>query len=160
MAGEISALTGGQKAVLLVLRFSIGWHFFDQGYGKLISPYWSSQGYLNASWGPFKMIAETPWMLAVADCSMILGLMVIGLLLMIGLFTRAAAICGVLLLAMIYAAVPPLDYTGFVVATSQGTELYVDKNLVEILAIVVLASFPAGHIMGLDIMVRHWWRNR
>ena len=160
MAGEISSLTGWQKLVLVVLRFSLGWHFFYQGYGKIISPYWSADGYLNASWGPFKMIAQTPWMLTVANYSMIVGLMLLGLLLMIGLFTRTAAILGILLLGMIYAAIPPLDYTGFVVSTSQGSELYVDKNLIEILAMVVVASFPTGHIMGLDILVRHWWRNR
>jgi len=160
LAGEISSLTGWQKFVLVVLRFAIGWHFFYQGYGKIISPYWSAEGYLNASWGPFKMIAQTPWMLTVADYAMILGLMLLGICLMIGLFTRAAAICGILLLGMIYAAMPPLDYAGFVVSTAQGTELYVDKNLIEILALVVVASFPTGHIMGLDILVRHWWRNR
>ena len=160
MAGEVSSLTGWQKVVLVVLRFSIGWHFFYQGYGKVIAPYWSAGGYLNASWGPFKMIGQTPWMLTLANYSMMIGLMLIGLLLMIGLFTRAAAILGVLLLGAIYAAVPPLDYTGFVVSTAQGTELYVDKNLIEILAMVVVASFPVRHIMGLDILVRHWWRNR
>ena len=160
MNAESTRLSGWQKTVLVVLRFAIGWHFFFQGFGKLISPFWSAEGYLKASWGPFKWIANTPWALGIADYAMVLGLMLIGLFLMVGLFTRTAAIVGIALLGMIYAAIPPLDYTGFVVSTGQGTELYVDKNLIEILALVVVASFRTGLIIGLDILVSHWWRNR
>jgi len=155
-----SPLNGWQKTVLLALRFSLGWHFFYQGFGKLVNPYWSAGGYLNVSWGPFKMIGDTPWMLTVANYATMLGLVLIGTLLMVGLFTRTAAVCGALLLTMIFAAVPPLNYTGFVVSTAQGSELYVDKNLIEILGLVIVASFRTGHIMGLDILVSHWWRNR
>jgi thiosulfate dehydrogenase [quinone] large subunit len=153
-------LSNLQKTVLVVLRFAIGWHFFYQGFGKVISPLWTSESYLKASWGPFLKIAEIPWMLAVADFTMIVGLLVIGLLLMLGLFTEWAAVGGALLLGLIYLAVPPLDYTGFVMSTLQGSELYVDKNLIEILALITVASFPTGHIMGLDILVSHWRRNR
>jgi thiosulfate dehydrogenase [quinone] large subunit len=160
LSAEGSRLSWWQKTVLVVLRFAIGWHFFFQGFGKLISPYWTAEGYLNASWGPFKWITTTPWMLGVADYTMVLGLMIVGILLMVGLFTRTAAIIGIILLGLIYVAVPPLDFTGFVVSTGQGTELYVDKNLIEILALVVVASFRTGLIIGLDILVRHWWRNR
>ena len=160
MSAEVTQLSGWQKTVLVVLRFAIGWHFFFQGFGKLISPYWTAEGYLGASWGPFKWITTAPWALGIADTMMVLGLMVVGILLMIGLFTRVACLLGIILLGMIYAAIPPLDFTGFVVSTAQGTELYVDKNLIEILALVVVASFGTGHIIGLDILVRHWWRNR
>ena len=60
---------------------------------------------------------------------------------------------------MIYVAIPPLDYSGFVMSTAQGTELYVDKNLIEILALAVVASFKTGSILGLDILVSNW-RNK
>jgi thiosulfate dehydrogenase (quinone) large subunit len=156
LSSNTTSLTGWQKTTLLVLRFALGWHFFYQGFGKIIWPYWSSEGYLSVSWGPFLRIAETPWMLALADLSMMWGLMIVGLCLMLGLFTRLAAVGGAFLLLLIYLAVPPLDYTGFVVATTQGTELYVDKNLIELLALLVVASFPTGRMLGLDILVRHW----
>lgn len=155
-----SCLTNWQKTILVILRFAIGWHFFYQGFGKAISPFWTSEGYLKASWGPFVKIAETPWLLAITDYTVVAGLMIIGLLLMLGLFSRLAAVLGVFLLGLIYLAVPPLDYTGFVISTTQGSELYVDKNLIEILALVTVGSFPTGRIMGLDILVSHWWRNR
>jgi thiosulfate dehydrogenase [quinone] large subunit len=152
-------ITSLQTTLLVVLRFAIGWHFFYQGYGKLIAPYWSSAGYLNASWGPFSMIADNPTLLAIADYTMIWSLMILGFMIMVGLFTRFALICGALLLGSIYMAVPPLDYTGFVISTEQGTELYVNKTLIELIAMVLLASFDSGRILGLDILI-HQWRNK
>jgi thiosulfate dehydrogenase [quinone] large subunit len=151
-----SGLNGWQKTVLVVLRFALGWHFFYQGFGKLIAPYWSAEGYLKASWGPFARIAASPTLLAIADYTTMWALVILGVCLMVGLFSRLAAVGGALLLGMIYAAVPPLDYTGFVIATSQGTELYVDKTLIEIMALLVVASFRTGHILGLDILVDYW----
>lgn len=153
---ELTRLTNWQKTVLVVLRFAIGWHFFYQGFGKIVSVGWTSSGYLNASWGPFLLIAENPTLLALADLATMWGLMILGILLMVGLFTRSAAVLGIGLLLMIYSAVPPLDYTGFVYSTNQGSELYVDKTLIEILALVAVASFDTGRILGLDIMVRYW----
>ncbi len=152
----MTRLTGWQKTVLVVLRFAIGWHFFYQGFGKLVSVSWSSEGYLGASWGPFLRVAENPTLLSIADQATMWGLTILGVLLMVGLFTRFAAVMGVGLLLMIYLAIPPLDYTGFVFSTSQGSELYVDKTLIELLALIVVGSFDTGRIIGLDIWVRYW----
>jgi thiosulfate dehydrogenase [quinone] large subunit len=149
-------ISNWKKLLLVVLRFAVGWHFFYQGFGKLTWPYWTAEGYLNASWGPFEMIAENPTLLLLADYAMMWGLLLIGLMLMIGLFTRIAAIAGICLLGLIFVAVPPLDYTGFIVSTTQGTELYVDKNLIEILALALVASFDTGRMLGLDILVDYW----
>jgi len=153
---EKSEISNWKKALLVLLRFSIGWHFFYQGYGKLISPFWTSEGFLKASWGPFASIAENPTLLAIADYAMMWGLVIVGLMLMIGLFTQIASLAGLALLIMIYVALPPLDYTGFVITTTQGTELYVDKNFIEILALAVVTSFQTGRMLGLDILVEYW----
>lgn len=151
-----SGLTGWQKTVLVVLRFALGWHFFYQGFGKLVAPHWSSAGYLRASWGPFARMAESPTLLALADYTTMWALVILGICLMVGLFSRLAALGGALLLLLIFAAIPPLNYTGFVISTAQGTELYVDKTLIEIIALIVVASFKTGHMLGLDILVQHW----
>jgi len=153
---EKSEISSWKKTLLILLRFAIGWHLFYQGFGKVISPFWTSEWYLKASWGPFLKIAESPTLLWIADFTMMWGLVIVGLLLMIGLFTQIASLLGLALLIMIFVAIPPLDYTGFVVSTTQGTELYVDKNLIEILALSVIASFKTGRILGLDILVEHW----
>lgn len=153
---ETTRLSSWQKTILVVLRFAIGWHFFYQGFGKIVSVGWSSGGYLSASWGPFLKIAENPTLLWLVDLSTMWGLMILGILLMVGLFTRFAAVMSAGLLLMIFAAIPPLDYTGFVYSTSQGSELYVDKTLIELIALIVIASFDTGRILGLDILVRYW----
>lgn len=160
MRGDTRDLAGGQKLLLVVLRFVIGWHFFYQGYGKLISVDWSSAGYLGASWGPFLRIAESPKLLTIADYTTIWALIILGILLMVGLFTQFAAITGSLLLWSFFLAIPPLDYTGFVISTPQGTELYVDKTLIEALALMLVASFKTGRMLGLDILVRNWRHQR
>lgn len=157
---ELDRLNGWQKTILVILRFAIGWHLFYQGFGKIISPYWSAEGYLTASWGPFLKIAENATLLSLADLTTMWGLMILGVFLMVGFLTRLSAVLGAGLLIMIYMAVPPLDYTGFVYSTSQGSELYVDKTLIEILALIVVASFNTGRILGLDILVRYWRANR
>ncbi len=160
MRGETEVLSGWHKLLLVVLRFSIGWHFFFQGFGKLIWPYWSAEGYLRAAWGPFQQIAENPSLLAVADYTTIWALIILGFLLMVGLFSRFAAIAGTLLMVSFYLAVPPLDYTGFVLWSPQGTELYVDKTLIEALALLLVGSFRTGRMLGLDILIDYWRQGR
>jgi uncharacterized membrane protein YphA (DoxX/SURF4 family) len=157
---EWDSVSGFQKTLLVVLRFAIGWHFFYQGFGKLISVDWSAEGYLKAGWGLFRSIAEDPTWLNIADYTVIWGLMILGVLLMVGMFTQFAAVAGTLLLLLFYLAIPPLDYSGFVIWTSQGTELYVDKTLIEALALMVVASFRTGRMLGFDILIQHWRQRR
>lgn len=149
-----------QQVLLVVLRFAIGWHLFYQGFGKLVAVHWTSQGYLRASHGPlaglFQWIGESPTLVAIADFTTIWGLMILGVLLMIGLLTRWAALGGAVLLFLFYAAVPPLDLTGFVVPNERGTELYVNQTLLEVLTLLLIAAFPTGHMIGLDILTHHW----
>jgi thiosulfate dehydrogenase (quinone) large subunit len=141
-----------QQILLVTLRFAIGWHLFYQGFGKVVAVEWSSADFLRFSWGPFAWMAEQPTLLAIADFMVIWGLMILGVLLMVGLFTRIAAVLGGFLVLLFYLAAPPLDFTGFVMPGPQGTELYVDKNLIEVLALWVLAAFPTGRMIGLDII--------
>jgi thiosulfate dehydrogenase [quinone] large subunit len=98
--------------------------------------------------------------LAIADYVTIWGLIILGLFLMLGLFTRFAAIAGSLLVFSFYLALPPLDYSGFVLWTPQGTELYVDKTLIEALALLLVGSFRTGRMLGLDILVDYWRQRR
>lgn len=148
-----------QKLLLVLLRFSIGWHLFYQGLGKLRAVDWSAQGYLAAATGPFASlfhtIAEGPRLIAWADFLTIWGLMILGILLMVGLFTRIAALGGIFLLALFYLAAPPLASEGFTVISPEGAELYVNKTFLEALALLVVLSFPTGRMVGLDILLRH-----
>ncbi len=156
---QSSGATRVQKFLLVLLRFSIGWHLFYQGLGKLRAVEWTARGYLGAATGPFaplfQSIADGPRLMALADFSTVWGLMVLGILLMVGLFTRVSALGGIALLMLFYLAAPPLAAEGFTVMSSEGAELYVNKTLLEALALLLVLSFPTGQMVGLDILIRY-----
>jgi len=142
-----------QTAGLFLLRIAIGWHFLYEGVVKLLDPNWSSAGYLAESrWifaGIFNWIITNPPVLKIVDLLNIWGLICIGLGLFFGCFTRVASISGIILLLLYYIANPPLIGISYGMQT-EGNYLIVDKNLVELLALCVLALFPAGKFWGLD----------
>jgi thiosulfate dehydrogenase [quinone] large subunit len=77
------------------------------------------------------------------------GLIVIGLCLFLGVFARPAKISGILLLFLYYISYPPFaDYS--VSIPVEGSYWIVNKNLIELAALVVLYFFPSSHITGLD----------
>lgn len=148
--------SGWQIGFLVALRIVIGWHFLYEGIVKLMLPDWTAAQFLQvSSWwfAPFfHWIADTPSVLAVVDVLNIWGLILIGLGLMLGAFTRAAAVAGMSLLALYYVANPPFIGLDFGVPT-EGHYLWVNKILVEFFAMGVLAILPTGHIFGLDVFL-------
>ena len=100
-----------QMTLLVLLRVAVGWHFLYEGIAKLLTPDWTSEGFLMVSkwvFAPiFKWIAATPSVLAVVDFMNIWGLILIGLGLMLGGLTRAAGIAGIVLLLLYYVSNPP-----------------------------------------------------
>jgi len=153
---SLQNLSTFQLSFLVILRIAIGWHFLYEGLVKLLDPNWSSAGYLAESkWifsGFFNWILMTPTVLKVADLMNIFGLILIGLGLFFGCFTRIASISGIALLLLYYVANPPfIEITQGIHA--EGNYLFVDKNLVELIALSVLAIFPAGMYWGLDRLI-------
>ena len=141
-----------QSILLLMMRFFIGWHFLYEGIIKLIDPEWSSVAYLAQSkWlfsGFFNWISESPGVLPVVDLLNIWGLIFIGTGLILGIFTRWASLSGMLLLALYYTANPPFLQTSGM--AMEGNYLFIDKNLVEFIALGVLAVMPVRGLPGLD----------
>ena len=142
-----------QLIFLVVLRIAIGWHFLYEGIVKLFMVNWSAASYLeNSRWifsGFFKWIAANPTVLNLVDFLMVCGLILIGLGLMLGALTRIATWSGIFILTLFYVAYPPfigLDYG----VPSEGMYLIVNKNLIELLTLLLLARFSTGHIWGLD----------
>ena len=167
-SGDLELNPGGrfsswQQFVLVLSRFCVGWHLFYQGLGKLQAAHWSAEGYLKSATGPLssqfsKLAANAAWM-ALADRATIWGLMIAGVLLMLGLFTRLASVGAILLLLLFYLAHPPFPVHGFGAPTINGFELYVNQVLIEILVIVVCLAFRTERISGLDMLL-HDWRQR
>jgi len=150
---EMSIFSTAQLVILFLLRLAIGWHFLYEGMVKLFNPTWSSAGFLAESkwiFSPFfNWILSNPAVLKIVDLLNVWGLILIGLGLFFGCLTRAASISGIILLLLYYTANPPLVGLSPGMPT-EGSYLVVDKNLVELLALLVLAIFPAGKTWGVD----------
>jgi hypothetical protein len=87
------------------------------------------------------------------------GLTLVGLALVMGLLTRFASVCGILLLALYYVANPPLIGTEFGVP-SEGHYLVINKNLVEMAALLLIMAFPTQRLPGLDRLLGLWRSRR
>jgi uncharacterized membrane protein YphA (DoxX/SURF4 family) len=142
--------------LLGLLRIAVGWHFLYEGIAKLLTPNWTAGGYLEASrWifaGAFHWMAATPLVLKAVNSINVWGLILVGLALLLGAFTRAASIVGMGLLLMYWLANPPLVGLGLSIP-SEGNYLIVDKNMVEFFALALLTVFSAGQYFGLDALI-------
>ena len=167
MSDTTSRLSSFQQFALIALRTVIGWHFLYEAYFKIVSPAWSPGGgpltpwssvaYLKGASGPLARVflrlinsGATPWI----DRSVKIALLLIGLSLLLGLFTRIGASGAVLLLSLFYLLYVPT--LGVPQPNSEGTYLIVNKTLIEAIAVIVLLAFDTGRIAGLDLL----WRRR
>jgi uncharacterized membrane protein YphA (DoxX/SURF4 family) len=149
-------------ALLALLRIAIGWHFLYEGLIKLLDPAWSARSFLEGSrWifgDLFRWIASGELGLTIVDKANSIGLTLIGLALILGLLTRLASWFGAGMLLMYYLAYPPI--AGFSYgALAEGNYLIVNKNLIELFALIALAFTQSGDFFGLDIL-RHRKKSR
>jgi len=79
------------------------------------------------------------------------GLTIFGVLLMLGLFTRFAAVGAAFLLTMFYLAMPP--WPGVQEIPSIEHNLFVNKVFVEMIALLAIAALPSGKWFGVDAIV-------
>jgi uncharacterized membrane protein YphA (DoxX/SURF4 family) len=86
------------------------------------------------------------------------SLTVAGALLLLGLFTRPAAVLGAVLILSFYLAVPPLP--GIPENLRLEGYPYVNKNLIEVLTLLLLATTAVGRWAGLDALIHAWRRPR
>jgi thiosulfate dehydrogenase (quinone) large subunit len=145
--------SGLQLSSLIILRVLVGWHFLYEGIVKLINPDWTAAGYLLDSGGFmagfFKTLASSPTMVNSIDFLNEWGLVAIGLGLITGCLTRVALLSGVALLGFYFLSHPPFVGVKYSVP-SEGSYLWVNKNLIEIAALIVLYLFPTERIYGID----------
>jgi thiosulfate dehydrogenase [quinone] large subunit len=138
---------------ITALRVVVGWHFLYEGIAKLTASSWSAAGYMRASRGPFaaffKWIASNPQMLDNANLITMYGLTIVGVLLILGLFTRVAAVAGIGLIVLFYLCNPPFIGYFYTIPT-EGSYLIVNKNLVELCALAVILLTRSGLFAGLD----------
>ena len=149
---------------LVLLRTLIGWHFAYEGYYKLVLPAWSrgggliapfsAEGYLRGATGPlsgvFHAMAGNPALMQATDVIVPVGLLLVGLSLMLGFFTQTGCAGAIAFLALFYASQPPLS--GMPQTGAEGAYLLVNKNLIELAAVVVVMAFRTGAIAGADCL--------
>lgn len=144
-----------QLVTLVLLRFLIGWHLLYEGISKILNPNWTSAGFLKESqWimsGVSKWIVSNPEVLKVVDILNTWGLIAIGLGLILGLFTRVAAISGAILLLVYFMNNAPITGIEYSIPT-EGNNLIVNRTLIEAVALFTLAVFPTGSFFGLDTL--------
>jgi uncharacterized membrane protein YphA (DoxX/SURF4 family) len=84
-------------------------------------------------------------------------LIVAGGCLMVGLLTRLNCVLAALFLLTTYALFPPFPWLP-ASPLSEGNYLWVNKNLVELLALLALATTASGRWFGVDALLSWLWR--
>jgi len=142
-----------QLVWLVFLRVLIGWYFLYEGLAKVLTPDWTSFGYLMDSQGflspVFKLLTQNQTVMSMVDFVNIYGLILIGLSLLLGLFDRIGTIGAISLLILYCLSHPALLDVSYVFRP-EGSYLWVDKNLIMLGAVVVLMVFPTSKRIGLD----------
>jgi thiosulfate dehydrogenase (quinone) large subunit len=148
--------TKPQLTVLLILRFVVGWHVLYEGVAKALNPQWSSISFLQESqWvlaGFSGWVMANSNVLAIVDFLNTWGLIAIGLGIIVGLFFKVAAVAGFLLLFVYYLNSPSLigiEYS----LPAEGSNLIINKTLIEAVALLTLAFFSTSKIFGLDALI-------
>lgn len=154
--GLNSEYSTSQLSLLVILRIVIGWHFLYEGVTKILNPNWSSLGFLLDSKGlfagMFQAMASNSDVVGVIDFLNVWGLTAIGLGLITGFLTQIATLSGMVLMAFYYLSHPPIIGAEYAIP-SEGSYLWVNKNLIEFFALWVLFLFPSGNRVGLDRLV-------
>jgi thiosulfate dehydrogenase (quinone) large subunit len=136
------------RSVIFVLRVLIGWVFLYAGTWQILDNF-DTAGFLNhvvTFHGVFALFAA-PAVLPVTDFLVKWGHLLIGLSLVTGLFVRASAPFGLLLMIVYYFAHMKFPYI------EDNLNLLVDFHLVYATVLVYLIAHRAGHVWGLDGLV-------
>lgn len=103
---------------------------------------------IKAKGAPPIPASQTEWI----DWANMIGLTAVGIGLMLGLFTRFWALCGAGFLGMYYFAMPP--WPGLPSnPIAEGHYLIVNKNLIELIALLMIATSGVGRWAGLDAFI-------
>ena len=143
------------KNSIVLLRLFIGWHFLYEGVIKLYNPSWTSFGYLASAQGPFRFFFQ--WMtseplIAVADWLNILALIFLGITLILGVFEKWGLGVAIGLLAMYYLAHPSFPWVAQL--NVEGSYWFINKNLIELMACVVIYQIPTADYFGINKVLR------
>ena len=84
------------------------------------------------------------------------GLLIAGGCMVVGLFTRLACLYCAVFLVIEFLSNPPFPWFP-ASPKAEGNYTFVNKNVVELMALLALASLPTGRWLGLDALVSRVW---
>jgi uncharacterized membrane protein YphA (DoxX/SURF4 family) len=141
--------------LVTIVRVAIGWHFLYEGLSKIIQGNWTASSFLMNTSGFFSgfyhSIANSPALLRITDILNMYGLVLIGLALFIGLFSRIASLAGALLLTLYYFAYPPFGIP--LMNATEGHLFIVDKLFIET-AVLLFLFFYSEKGFCIDSLIK------
>lgn len=147
---SIQQLDKGPLNALVLTRIFIGWHFLYEGIYKLYIPGWTAKGYLLSSEGflsPLFQWMASDGLIGIIDFVNLAGLVIVGLTLLLGYLEKIGSLIGVILLVMYYLSHPP--FPGLEQIGTEGNYMFVNKNLIEAAALLILFHLPTGDYFGI-----------
>ena len=137
-----------QKALLFLLRVSLGWLMFYAGIAKVFDSDWNARGYLMSAqtFPGFYTWLAGPQILPVINFINAWGPILLGVSLLVGLLVQVSAPFGVLMMLLYY--FPILDFPKV-----GGHSFLVDEHIIYAIALTVLAVFRSGEFWGLDGLI-------
>lgn len=137
-------MTSKAKISLFLLRTSLGFMFFSSAFSKIINQDWSALGYLEKAktFSGFYQWLASPANIGWVNFLNAWGMLLIGLALVFGFATKLASFFGILLMLLYYLPILQFPYA--------DKNLIVDQHIIYILVFLLLISFDAGKIWGLD----------
>jgi thiosulfate dehydrogenase [quinone] large subunit len=88
-------------------------------------------------------------MVSIADSVTIGAMIIVGVTLIFGFLLKPAALLGMFLLALFYLAYPPFPGIESS-APAEGSYIIVNKNLIELFALMVVMAFPTAKSYGIE----------
>ena len=141
------------KWIITALRMAIGWHFLYEGAIKLFAEEWSAESFLSNTYGFlsgfFHWLTTSPVRMEIVDWLNIVGLLLIGLSLFFGVWSKLASIFGVLLISLYYFAYPPF---GVSLLGGDGTAFIINHLFIEGVALVFLFFYKEKGY-GIDYLI-------
>lgn len=155
MPKKIKNKVSKSKAVLFLMRISMGWICLYAGLIKIFDPEWTSAGYLKGATtfsGIFAWLAK-PGIINFVDFLNEWGLTLLGISLLLGICVRLSSILGAILMILYYFPVLNFPYVG-----EHGYIL--DDHVIYALIMVYLFVTNAGKFWGLDGQLQISWKKK
>ncbi len=146
-------MTNTQRILMTVMRIAFGVLFLFAAYQKFTSVVpWTAAGYLAhaQTFGQFYAWLGSDSMIGLTNFLNLYGQIAVGLALILGLSVRLFGFLGAVMMVLYYFPILKGLYPN-------EHSLIVDEHIIYALALLLLSSFRAGRIWGLDRVLKPWY---